>query len=332
MVHHDLWDYDNASQPSLYDFPDGRGGRNPAVIQMTKQGQIFVLDRRTGEPLTEVVERPVPRGNAKGERYSPTQPFSVGMPMIGAQVLAEVDMWGATPIDQMLCRIAFRKMRYDGLFTPPGDDPMLFWPGYYGGMNWGGATIDAARDYLIFNDIRVGQRLQLIPRDQAEGFVGGGAHSAYAPQAGTPYGVTKPNFMSPLGVPCQAPPYGALTAIDLRTREIAWQVPLGTVQDTGPLGIAMHLPLPIGMPTLGGPVSTAGGITFYAGTQDFYLRAMDSDTGEELWKGRLPVGANATPMIYVSPTSGKQFVVISAGGARDSAQTGDYIIVYKLPD
>lgn len=241
-------------------------------------------------------------------------------------------MWGTTPIDQMMCRIAFRKLRYDGLFTPPGEDPSLIWPGFYGGMNWGGAALDPARDFMIFNDIRVGQVAQLIPQDQTGPLTGeAGAHASFSQQSGTPYGVTKPNFMSALGVPCQAPPYGTLTAVNLQMREIAWQVPMGTVQDTGPFGIATGLPMPVGMPTLGGPVATAGGLTFYAGTQDFYLRAMDSNTGAEVWKARLPVGANATPMTYISSESGRQFIVIVAGGARDSAQTGDYIIAYALP-
>ncbi|MDY6860372.1 MAG: PQQ-binding-like beta-propeller repeat protein, partial [Pseudomonadota bacterium] len=330
LVHHDLWDYDNASQPALYDFQDGTGGTTPAVIQMTKTGQIFVMDRRTGEMLIDVEERPVPAGKAEGERYSPTQPFAVGMPMIGSTTLTEADMWGATPIDQMLCRIAFRELRYDGPFTPPGEDASLLWPGFYGGMNWGSASIDPARDYLIFNDIRVAQRIQLIPREQTQSYVDGGGHSGFSGQTGTPYGVTKVNFMSPLGIPCQKPPFGTMTAVDLKTRQIAWQVPLGTVQDTGPLGIKMGLPIPVGMPTLGGPVTTSGGVVFFAGTQDFYLRAMDVETGKELWKARLPVGANATPMSYVSPESGDQFVVISAGGARDSADVGDYVIAYKL--
>ena len=332
IVHHDLWDYDLASQPTLYDWPDGNGGRIPALIQMTKHGMIFVLNRETGEPLVEVQERPVPTGQAEGEKYAPTQPYAVGMPMIGSETLTEADMWGATPIDQMLCRIAFRQSDYQGRFTPPNPDrPILEWPGAYGGMNWGGMTVDATRDYMIFNDIRVAHRVSMIPREIADQHATVGGDAAFAPQFGTPYGIAKPNFMSVLGVPCQEPPYGTMTAIDLRTQQIAWQVPMGTTQDTGPLGIATGLQIPVGLPTLSGPVSTGGGVTFFAGTQDFYLRALDSDTGKELWKYRMPVGNNATPMIYVSPASGEQFVVVVAGGSRESKKVGDYIFAFKLP-
>lgn len=330
-VHHDLWDLDIASQPALYDIPDGKGGTAAALIQLTKRGQIFVLDRRTGKPLSQVIERSAPQGAAAGDRLSPTQPYSIGMPAIGNALLTEASMWGVTPFDQLYCRIQFRRMRYKGEFTPPGLTPAIMFPGEYGGMNWGSGTIDATRDYLIVNDIRVAQRFQLLPRAIVDRDKSNAMHLGVAPQAGTPFGVKIENFMSPLEVPCQQPPYGTMTAIDLKTKRIAWQVPLGTIQDTGPLGIKTHLPIPIGMPTIGGPVSTKGGVVFYAGTQDYYLRALDAATGNELWKGRLPVGADATPMSYISPKSGRQYVVISAGGSRDSPDQGDYVIAYALP-
>ncbi|KEQ51810.1 membrane-bound PQQ-dependent dehydrogenase, glucose/quinate/shikimate family [Sphingobium chlorophenolicum] len=342
-VHHDLWDYDLPSQPTLADIPDGRGGRIPAVIQPTKRGQIFVLDRRTGVPVAPVAERPVPQGAAPGDWTFRTQPYSVGMPAIGAKRLTEADMWGATPFDQLWCRIAFRRLRYQGDFTPPGTDPSLLYPGVFGGMNWGSASIDETRDYLIVNDIRVAHKLVLIPRADADregpGIVkrfGGPAqpipgHGGFQPQNGTPFAAIYLNFLSPLGIPCQAPPYGTLTAIDMKTRSIAWQIPMGTMRDTGPLNIKMRLPLPMGLPTIGGPLVTGAGLIFFAGTQDFYLRAIDSATGRELWKGRLPVGAGATPMTYISPTTKKQYVVISASGSRESPDTGDYVIAYALP-
>lgn len=330
-VHHDIWDYDVPSQPALYDVPDGKGGKAPALIQLTKRGQIFMLDRRDGKPIAEVEERPVPQGAMEGDWTAPTQPYSVGMPSIGTEPFTEARMWGATPYDQLFCRIEFKKLRYDGEFTPPRTDRSLIFPGYYGGMNWGSAAIDEGRGLLIVNDIRMPQFVQLVPREVADNYGGSAAHDGLSQQKGTPYGALKNGFMSPLGVPCHQPPYGTISAVDLESREIVWQVPAGTLQDTGPLGMKTGLQIPIGMPTLGGPVATSGGVVFYAGTQDYYLRALDVETGAELWKGRLPVGAQATPMTFVSPETGTQYVVISAGGARQSPDRGDYVVAYKLP-
>ncbi|TWG97030.1 quinate dehydrogenase (quinone) [Mesorhizobium sp. J18] len=319
------------AQPALYDVPDGKGGIVPALIQVTKRGQIFVLDRRTGEPLTEVVEREVPQGAVEGDWTAPTQPYSVGMPAIGVEPLTEASMWGATPFDQLYCRIEFRKLRYEGEFTPPGTEPILQWPGFYGGMNWGSVSVHESSGYLIVNDTRSPHRVQLVPREEADQADAKDSHAGLSAQYGTPYGAAKVTFMSPLGIPCQNPPYGTLTAIDLKTKEIAWQVPMGTVEDTGPLGIKMHLPIPVGMPTVGGPISTSSGLIFYAGTLDYNIRALDLATGQELWKHRLPVGAQGTPMTYISPESGRQFIVVSAGGARQSLDRGDYIVAYALP-
>ncbi|AKQ54574.1 Quinate/shikimate dehydrogenase (quinone) [Bordetella hinzii] len=330
-AHHDLWDYDVASQPALYDIPDGKGGVQHALIQVTKRGQIFLLDRANGKPLAEVKELPVPQGAQEGDWTSPTQPYSVGMPAIGTEPFTEASMWGATFFDQLWCRIEFKKMRYEGEFTPPTTQRSLQYPGYYGGMNWGGAAVDESRGYLIVNDIRMPQWIQLIPRADADKEGAAGVHDGFAPQTGTPYGVSKNGFMSPLGVPCHAPPYGTLSAIDLKTRQLLWQVPMSTLQDTGPLGMKTGLQIPIGMPTLGGPLATASGLVFYAGTQDYYLRAMDTASGKELWKARLPVGAQATPMSFVSPKSGRQYVVLSVGGSRQSPDRGDYVIAYALP-
>jgi quinate dehydrogenase (quinone) len=332
-VHHDLWDYDIPSQPALYDVPDGKGGTVPALIQVTKRGQIFMLDRRDGKPIAEVQEKPVPQdGKSPEEFLSKTQPYSVGMPSIGTEPFTEARMWGATPFDQLYCRIEFKKLRYEGEFTPPGLTRSLIYPGYYGGMNWGSASIDEANGLLVVNDIRMPQFLQLIPREIVDkSDAKSAAHDGLSTQTGTPYGALKNGFMSPLGVPCHQPPYGTISAIDLKSRQLVWQIPAGTLQDTGPLGVKTGLQIPIGMPSLGGPTTTAGGIVFYAGTQDYYLRALDVKTGEELWKGRLPVGGQATPMTYVSPESGRQFVVIAAGGARQSPDRGDYVIAYTLP-
>lgn len=335
-VHNDLWDFDLPMQPSLVDFPVADGKSVPAVVIGTKAGQIYVLDRATGKPLTEVKDVPVKPGNIPNEPYSPTQPRSVGMPQIGAQTLTESDMWGATPYDQLLCRIDFRKMRYDGLYTAPGTDLSLSFPGSLGGMNWGSLSTDPVHGFIFVNDMRLGLWIQMIPSANKGAAAGGGealnTGMGAVPLKGTPYAVNKNRFLSVAGIPCQAPPFGTLTAIDLKTRQVAWQVPVGTVEDTGPLGIRMHLPIPIGLPTLGGTLSTQGGLVFIAGTQDFYLRAYDSSNGKEIWKSRLPVGSQGGPMTYVSPKTGKQFIVITAGGARQSTDRGDYVMAYSLPD
>ncbi|MEE4453285.1 glucose/quinate/shikimate family membrane-bound PQQ-dependent dehydrogenase [Novosphingobium resinovorum] len=336
-VHNDLWDFDLPMQPSLVDFPVKGRGMVPAVVIGTKAGQIYVLDRRTGKPLTKVVETPVKAADIPNEPYALTQPKSVGMPQIGTQTLTEADMWGATPFDQLMCRIAFKGMRYEGLYTAPGTDKALQFPGSLGGMNWGSLSFDPNTRTIFANDMRLGLWVQMFPQTKAQQGKSGAAGEATntgmgsVPMKGTPYSVTKDRFLSALGIPCQAPPFGTLTAIDMNTHKVKWQVPVGTVEDTGPMGIRMGLPIPIGMPTLGGTLATQGGLVFIAGTQDFYLRAFDSGSGKELWKGRLPVGSQGGPMSYKSARTGKQYVVITAGGARQSPERGDYVIAYKLP-
>lgn len=329
-THHDLWDFDLPAQPLLYDLPDDKGGVQPALAQVTKQGEIFVVNRETGVPIAKVEEKPVPQGNVPGERYSPTQPFSVEMPSIGNQTLKESDMWGATPFDQLLCRISFKGMRHEGVYTPPGLDPSLQFPGSLGGMNWGSVSVDPTSHYMFVNDMRLGLANYMIPRENIPKNASG-IEMGVVPQEGTPYGAMRQRFLSAAGIPCQKPPFGTMSAIDLKTRKLVWQVPVGTVQDTGPLGIRMHLPIPIGMPTLGASLSTQSGLLFFAGTQDFYLRAFDSGNGNEIWKARLPVGSQSGPMTYVSPKTGKQYILISAGGARQSPDRGDYVIAYALP-
>ncbi|MCX8997365.1 glucose/quinate/shikimate family membrane-bound PQQ-dependent dehydrogenase [Rhizobiaceae bacterium BDR2-2] len=336
-VHNDLWDFDLPMPPTLIDFPRADGSTVPALVIGSKSGQIFVLDRATGTPLTEVREVPVKPADIPNEPYSPTQPLSVGMPQIGTDHLTEADMWGATPFDQLLCRISFKSMRYEGLFTAPGQDVSLSFPGSLGGMNWGGISVDPVNDLIFVNDMRVGLWIQMIATTEDTGRTSDGSEAintgmGLVPMKGTPYAVNKDRFLSPAGIPCQKPPYGTLSAIDMKTQQIRWQVPVGTVMDQGPMGIKMGLPIPIGMPTLGSTLTTQGGLVFIAGTQDYYLRAYSTSTGEEVWKARLPVGSQGGPVSYKSPRTGKQYVVISAGGARQSADRGDYVIAYALPD
>ncbi|MDB5686964.1 MAG: hypothetical protein JWR77_1553, partial [Rhizorhabdus sp.] len=334
-VHHDLWDYDVPSQPTLADI-----GGVPALIQPTKRGEIFVLDRRTGQPLFPVQERRVPASTVPGERASPTQPFSIGMPSFAGPRLTEADMWGLTPIDQALCRAIFRRARYDGPLTPPGlDRPSLIYPGYGGGINWGGVSIDRERGIMIVNSNRVGNLVQLITRDAARrlGIVPlsvnshGGAAGAVA-QEGLPYAAALKPLISVIGVPCQRPPWGMIAAVDLTSRKLLWSRPLGTGRDSGPLGIASRLPFTMGVPNTGGSITTASGLTFIGATHDRYLRAVETRTGNELWRARLPAGGQATPMMFRSPRTGREFVVMAAGGHPGlGTKTGDHVIAFALP-
>jgi len=340
-VHHDLWDYDVASQPTLIDLPTARGVR-PALVQATKRGELFVLDRETGQPLMPVTNHPAPQtGGAPGEHAAPYQPFSDALPSFRGAMIAERDMWGTTPLDQLWCRIKYREARYQGTLTVPGFTPSIAFPGFLGGMDWGGVSIDRDRMLMIVNTNAVANYTQLIPRGAVDRLgvrpVGmGGAPKpegqGIQPQAGTPFGVRSLAFLSPLYAPCQAPPWGRLSAIDLRSGKLVWSHPLGTARDSGPLGIGSQLPFTIGTPNLGGSIVTRGGLVFIAATQDSYLRAIDTMTGREVWRGRLQQAGQATPMTYLSHASGRQFVVVSAGGhAFLGTRTGDAIMAFALP-
>lgn len=336
-VHHDVWDYDVPSQPMLIDFPV-KGGHAPALVQLTKRGQIFVLDRRTGQPLTRVVEVRVPQDPQPGEWLAATQPYSVEMPAIGVERLTEKMMWGATPLDQLFCRIRFQSVRYDGDFTPPGsaDKPALQFPGNAGGMNWGSGAYDPRRGLLIVSDVRMPQTVALLPSGKKELAVSRMKDRPPESMKAVPYKADNGWLLSPLFAPCLQPPHGMLTAIDIKTRQVVWQVPAGTAEAQAPLGLKSHLPIPIGTLSVGGPITTAGGVTFRAASTDPYLRAYDNATGKVLWQGKLPVPSAGTPMTYVSPKTGKQYVVVVAGGDRvrgaaaAKAPKADYVIAYAL--
>lgn len=334
-VHHDLWDYDLPSQPALVDVPDQNGRVISAVMQTTKRGQIFLLNRSTGQPVTKIEEKPVPRKSPiKSERISPTQPYSTGMPTIGAQTLNENSMWGMTMFDQLACRIQFRQLRYLGDFTPIGLQPTIQQPGNLGGMNWGSVSVDKSHNIAYVNDIRIPSIVWLTSREQypsyAKKYNADGTGHGPSPQNGTPYGMVTMMWMSKLGVPCTEPPFGTLSAIDLNSRKLLWQVPAGTSEQLGPLGFKSHLPLPIGLPTYAGTSVTAGGLVLFAGSQDYYLRIYDAASGKELWRYALPVGSSATPMTYISPKTGKQYILLSVGGAAHSADKGDYVMAFSL--
>jgi quinoprotein glucose dehydrogenase len=337
-VHHDVWDYDVPAQPTLIDLPTPEGVRH-ALIQATKRGQIFVLDRLTGKPIKKVTELPVPQdGMAAGERLSPTQPFSTDMPALRSPQFREADTWGISPIDQMMCRIRFVKSAYEGEFTPPTlDHPILYTPGFSGGVEWGGVSIDVDRGIMIVNWNRFASRVDLITRAEAQSrgfrrFDGRGLSSPIQPMENTPYAAQVDLiFMSPLAIPCTAPPWGLITAIDLVSGRVVWNKRFGTSRDNGPWYIASRVPLPMGVPNIGGSVTTRSGLVFIAATSERTIRAYDIESGRELWQARLPGGGQATPMTYRSARSGRQFVVIAAGGKPKLGQSGAKVLAYALP-
>ena len=336
-THNDLWDYDVPAQPTLFE-ANVNGEVIPALAQPTKRGELFVLDRRTGTPLARVEELPVPqRGHVPAEQLSPTQPFSTGMPNFRGENLTERLMWGLTPLDQLWCRIRFRELRYDGPVTPPGLDESLIYPSIGGGQNYGGVAIDPERAVMIVNSLYYGTIAQMVPRGETDRLRASakGMHDfdLPLPMAGTPYGIRLSGLLSPLNVPCQAPPFGTLHAVDLKTRKLLWSRPFGTAQDSGPLGLAMGLPLPMGMQNFGGAMTTRSGLTFIGSVKERALRAFDTASGRELWKARLPASANANPMTYTSPTSGRQFVVVAAGGHVNlqSMPLSDTFVAFALP-
>jgi quinoprotein glucose dehydrogenase len=326
-THHDLWDYDVASQPTLTDWPTAHGSV-PAVIQGTKVGEIFVFDRRTGRPLTRVVERKMPGGPISGDWTAPTQPFSPDLPSFAGHAPSERRMWGLTPIDQLWCRLQFKEARYDGTRTPPGLQATVQWPGMAGGINWGGIAVDPARGIMVVNSIDLINYNRLYPRAE----IGTSLPQGFVPMKGTPFVAKVGPFLSPIGLPCQQPPYGMISAIDMTTRKLLWSRPLGTSRDTGPLGLRSGLPLPTGSVNMGGALTTASGLIFIGATQDSALRAFDVANGKLLWQARLDAGAQATPMSFRT-RSGRQLVVIAAGGHPFiGTVAGNKIVAFALPN
>ena len=316
-VHHDLWDMDVPAQPVLVDLDIG-GELVPALVQATKQGDVYVLDRRTGLPIHGVAEVPAPEGAVAGDFTAPTQPVSqlTFMP----EPLEERDMWGVTIFDQIVCRIRFRQLDYEGRYTPPSIDGTLQHPGNFGVFNWGAVAVDPVRQIMFGTPSYLAFTIRLVPRPDDTTNVVSGGEAGTNENYGAPYAVDIQNFVSPIGIPCQAPPWGYVAGADLRTGEIAWQHRNGTVRDLAPI----PLPFELGVPDLGGPLATAGGVVFISGTLDHYVRAFDITTGEELWRHRLPAGGQATPMSYATD-DGRQFVVVVAGGHGGVGTTpGDF--------
>ncbi len=329
LIHHDVWDYDLPAQPTLVDLKH-KGRLIPAVIQATKTGLLFTFDRRTGEPVFAIEERAVPQGGVLGEHLSKTQPFPVAPPpLLRHGRMTGDDAFGFALYDEWDCEDQFESLRSDGIFTPPSLRGTLQMPSYIGGINWGGVAFDETTQLAVARVSEVPTVVQLIKREglQAAAKSGNYPDSQYARQTGTPYGMRRQLLMSPFGAPCSSPPWGKLVAVDMEKGEIQWQVPHGTIEDLVPAPIPN---LELGVPGIGGPVITGGGLVFIAAAVDNYLRAYELSSGSEVWKARLPAGGQATPMTYV--VQGRQYVVIAAGGHTGAdTELGDYVLAFALP-
>jgi quinoprotein glucose dehydrogenase len=315
-IHHDLWDYDVASQPLLFDI-----GKTPAIAVGSKTGNLFLLNRETGKPIFGVEERPVPKSDVPGEEASPTQPFPVLPKPLVPQRLTAADAWGATEEDRKWCAEKIQSLRADGVFTPPSLKGTATFPGNIGGMAWGGAAFDPGHNLLIVPTNRLAALIKLLPRADFKEERRSHLEAEVAEQKGAPYAMSRQFLLTPDRKPCNAPPWGTLAAIDTKTGEKRWEVPLGEFAPGHP---------ELGSPNLGGPIVTAGNLIFIGAAFDSHIRAFDVETGKLLWTGDLPNSARATPMTYQG-ADGKQYLVISAGGHKGVNQIGDNVIAFALP-
>ncbi|HMD08825.1 MAG TPA: pyrroloquinoline quinone-dependent dehydrogenase [Candidatus Acidoferrum sp.] len=319
VVHHDLWDYDVASQPTLFVWKEG----TPAIAITTKMGRVFVLNRLNGTPLLPVEERAVIKSDIPGEESWPTQPAST-ISLVPEKLSVE-DAWGKDDKEKQWCAEQIKAARSGDIFTPPSLQGTLVFPSNVGGVNWGSAAYDPQRHLLFVDTNRLPIFVKLIPRAELDAARKNATdsdrlHGEFARQTGAPYAMFRTPLLSPSGLPCNTPPWGTVAAVDLFEGKKVWDVPLGSFipgMNTGTI-------------TLGGPMVTAGGIVFTAAAMDNYLRAFDSETGKEIWKYQLPAGGQATPMTYT--LGGKQYLVIAAGGhGKLGTKQGDYVIAFTLP-
>jgi len=327
ILHHSVWDYDLAPQPLLVDLP--RDGKLvPVVVQNTKQGLIFIFHRETGEPFFPIEERPVPQGDVPGEWYSPTQPFPTKPPPLLKLTVTEEDMWGFTFWDKGECREALKGLRHDGIYTPASFQGSVIYPWTGGGANWGGPAFDPTRGLMIVNTSRVMKISKMVTMADADKDTSSDGFHYGPPEKmkGTPYAIKDSLFVSPWGAPCNKPPWGGLTAVDLAKGTILWDVPFGSIEEELPI----PLPWNLGMPNIGGPIITASGLIFIAATMDRNFRAFDIDTGDELWREKLPATTMTTPITY--DVGGRQYVVVVSGGhAEVPSVRGDYVSAFALP-
>jgi quinoprotein glucose dehydrogenase len=330
-VRHDLWDYDTPAQPILFEWRKN-GESIPALAQLTKQGFVFVLDRRTGDSLWEITEQPVAPSQLPGEIAAKTQPKPIAPPPLLDPFLMPEQAWGLTPWDRGDCARQLAELDNMGLFTPLSTKRTLMLPGSLGGANWGGGALLGDSGVLLVNVNTAPFAGRLIPIDEALGTSGQHDHPTdgqnfRVPMRGTPWGVELGTLVSPLGIPCSAPPWGKLVAVDLQGGSILWEAALGSVHEMGPVPLPFHIEW--GTPNLGGGIATAGGLFFIGATMDRQIRAFDVSSGETLWQFTLPNDATATPMTYTY--RGRQYVVINAGGhSMFNRGYGDYLYAFAL--
>jgi quinoprotein glucose dehydrogenase len=328
-VHHDVWDYDVDSAPTLVDITvDGQP--IPALIQATKMGFLFVVNRKTGADVWPIEERPVPGGDGsvKGEHLSPTQPFPTRpKPLLDQS--RKPDVWPlADAVGAGQCSRLWSKLEYRGMYTPPttrGEGTLAF-PDSAGAVQWGGVAFDPVSQTAVVNTSRLVQYVKLYHRDAYEkADKSAGNESGFAPQTGAPYGMRLEVARNWLGMPCWKPPFGELVALDMHTGEVKWRHPVGASQQYG-----FFMPESWGSPTIGGPAVTAGGVIFIGASMDARVRAYSLATGEELWSDQAQAPAVANPAVY--EYKGREYVAFVAGGntiLKD--QVGDQIVVYALP-
>ncbi|MBP2155262.1 MULTISPECIES: membrane-bound PQQ-dependent dehydrogenase, glucose/quinate/shikimate family [Erwinia] len=329
----DLWDRDNPSQPSLLDI-DYQGQKQPVVILPTKTGNLFVLNRLTGQSVYPINQVDVSTQGISGEKYSPTQPVSA-LNFIPAP-LNEKAMWGLTPFDQMACRIDFKSLRYDGNpWTPATEAGSIIFPGNIGVFNWGSVAVDPERQILIASPVRLAYKYNLIKRSAAT------ADKRLFTKDGTPYwnenfegdyAIHIQQLSSSLGIPCIAPPWGRMVGVDLKTGKTEWLRRVGTTKNLNTSFLPGRFPIgfPMGMVAHGGPLTTAGDVVFHGATADNFFRAYDVNTGELLWQTELPAGGQATPATYMG-SDNQQYVVIAAGGHGSlGTKAGDSVVAYRL--
>ncbi|MEC9375621.1 MAG: pyrroloquinoline quinone-dependent dehydrogenase [Pseudomonadota bacterium] len=317
-IHHNVWDYDNAAQPTLVDL-EKNGEAFPAVVQATKTGMIYIFHRETGETFFPIEERPVPTNGVIGDKLSSTQPFPLAPPPLVPQIFSPNKIWGITAMDRAACRKKYAGARYGDIFTPPSEEGTVLVPSTAGGVNWGGGGVDTQKNIFVVNVLNMGHFVKLIPRNKISEEEEGSPENTMnqvTPILGTPYALEQGPFVSPNFIPCTPPPWAFLTGVDLQRGKILWKTPLGVMDKMMPLA----LPLRWGITTFGGPLITNSGLTFIGGTADSRFRAFLTANGKEIWSVEMQSGSFALPMTYKK--NGKQYIVIA---------TGPHPFIYPVP-